>query len=79
MAVLSLSDGTLARVSSSAGSAVYPDDGQTPAALLKGADAAMYSVKRAGGSDLRRVVRATRPVVRVTRPPPRQEVTESVL
>ena len=56
-----LSDGSEGRVSCSAGLAIYPDDGRTAAMLLKMADAAMYSVKRAGGSAVRRGVRATRP------------------
>lgn len=56
-----LSDGTDGRLSCSAGLAVYPDDGRTPANLLKSADAAMYAVKRAGGGDVRRGHRGPRP------------------
>ena len=43
------------------GLAIYPDDGRTAATLLKAADAAMYSVKRAGGSAVRRGARTARP------------------
>jgi diguanylate cyclase (GGDEF)-like protein len=40
-------------VTSSIGVALYPDDGSTPAMLLKNADLAMYSVKESGRSDYR--------------------------
>ncbi len=50
-----LSDGTIAQISASAGLAVFPVDGRTPAVLLHAADAAMYAVKRQGGSNVGRV------------------------
>ena len=53
-----LSDGTVARISASAGLAVYPVDGRTAAALLRAADAAMYAIKRGGGSNVGRVTKA---------------------
>lgn len=66
-----LGDGTIVHIGCSAGLAVYPEDGQTPAALLVAADAAMYTVKRAGGSNVRRVVRSARAVAgRRQRPTP---------
>ncbi|MCX7031021.1 MAG: GGDEF domain-containing protein, partial [Spirochaetes bacterium] len=37
-------------VSASIGIALYPRDGETPDALLKSADAAMYRAKLAGGN-----------------------------
>ena len=55
-----LSDGSTTRVSASAGLAVYPEDGRSPQTLLKAADAAMYAVKRSGGSDVRRGTRSVR-------------------
>jgi diguanylate cyclase (GGDEF)-like protein len=53
-----LADGTTAKVSASAGLAVFPVDGRTPAALLRAADAAMYAIKRGGGSNVGRVTKA---------------------
>lgn len=47
-------DGGEVRLAASAGLAVYPADGRTPAGLFTAADAAMYTAKRAGGSDVRR-------------------------
>jgi diguanylate cyclase (GGDEF)-like protein len=64
-----LSDGTKARISASAGLAVYPSDGRSPTALLKAADAAMYAVKRAGGSNVGRVDRAAVAAAVRERPP----------
>jgi diguanylate cyclase (GGDEF)-like protein len=61
-----LSDGTDVAVSASAGLAIYPEDGRTPKALLQAADLAMYAVKRSGGSDVRRGMRANRGQVRST-------------
>jgi diguanylate cyclase (GGDEF)-like protein len=55
-----LSDGTETKISASAGLAVYPEDGRTPKTLLQAADLAMYAVKRAGGSDVRRGTRGMR-------------------
>jgi diguanylate cyclase (GGDEF)-like protein len=49
-----LTDGTEIRLSASAGLAVHPEDGRTPAALLRAADASMYAVKRAGGGGVER-------------------------
>ncbi len=63
-----LSDGTEGRVSCSVGLAVHPTDGRTAAALLRAADAAMYGVKRAGGSRVGRLRSAE------TAPPPRMSV-----
>jgi len=40
------------------GLAIFPDDGRSPQELLKAADAAMYGVKRRGGSDVRRAIRS---------------------
>jgi diguanylate cyclase (GGDEF)-like protein len=56
-------DGTEVGVGASAGLAVFPDDARTPQALLRAADAAMYSVKRAGGSAVRRAAPGAVPVV----------------
>jgi diguanylate cyclase (GGDEF)-like protein len=55
-----LSDGTDIRLSASAGLAVHPEDGQTPGALLRAADASMYMVKRAGGGAVERRRNRTR-------------------
>ncbi len=49
-----VSTGVDVAVGASGGLAVYPDDGQTAAALLRTADAAMYAVKRMGGQAVRR-------------------------
>lgn len=49
-----LSEGAQESIAASAGLAIYPRDGQTPQKLLQSADAAMYSVKRAGGSNVKR-------------------------
>jgi diguanylate cyclase (GGDEF)-like protein len=49
-----LSGGAEGRVGASAGLATYPRDGRSPQRLLSAADAAMYSVKRAGGGNVRR-------------------------
>ena len=57
--VHALADGAEGRVSCSVGMAVHPTDGRTAATLLKAADAAMYGVKRAGGSRVGRL--RTRP------------------
>lgn len=54
-----LADGAEGHVSCSVGMAVHPTDGRTAATLLKAADAAMYGVKRAGGSRVGRL--RTRP------------------
>jgi len=54
-----LADGAEGRVSCSVGMAVHPTDGRTATVLLKAADAAMYGVKRAGGSRVGRL--RTRP------------------
>ena len=62
-----LSDGSVASVSASAGMAIYPEDGRTPKTLLQAADLAMYAVKRAGGSDVRRGTRGMR--ARLSRTP----------
>ncbi len=60
-----LSDGSTASVGVSAGLAVFPTDGRSPAQLLAAADAAMYSAKRSGG---RRIERSTgRLVIEVVR------------
>jgi len=48
-----MSDGSRVQVGASAGLAIYPTDGRTPAKLLAAADAAMYVAKRNGGSSLR--------------------------
>ena len=53
--VHALHDGAEGRVACSVGMAVHPIDGRTAAALLKAADAAMYGVKRAGGSRVGRL------------------------
>jgi len=53
--VHALADGAEGHVSCSVGMAVHPTDGRTAAALLKAADAAMYGVKRAGGSRVGRL------------------------
>jgi len=53
--VHALYEGAEGRVSCSVGMAVHPIDGRTAAALLKAADAAMYGVKRAGGSRVGRL------------------------
>jgi diguanylate cyclase (GGDEF)-like protein len=50
-----LSDGNDGHVSCSVGMSIYPTDGRTPTQLLKAADAAMYGVKRAGGSRVGRM------------------------
>jgi diguanylate cyclase (GGDEF)-like protein len=50
-----LTDGSDGHVSCSVGLSVYPQDGRTAAQLLKVADAAMYGVKRAGGSRVGRI------------------------
>ncbi|MFN8621251.1 MAG: sensor domain-containing diguanylate cyclase [Chloroflexota bacterium] len=50
-----LSDGSEGRVACSVGMSLHPTDGRTAAALLKSADAAMYGVKRAGGSRVGRL------------------------
>ncbi|WP_291721117.1 diguanylate cyclase [Magnetospirillum sp. 64-120] len=42
-------DGCLAQVGTSIGIALFPRDGDTPAALLAAADSAMYQAKRQGG------------------------------
>lgn len=56
-----LSEGTEIQLSASAGLAVHPEDGRTPATLLQAADASMYAVKRAGGGAVeRRRMRAGR-------------------
>jgi len=47
-----MSDGSGVQVGASAGLAIYPTDGRTPAELLAAADAAMYVAKRNGGSSL---------------------------
>lgn len=49
-----LSEGQQESIGASAGLAIYPRDGQTPQKLLQAADAAMYTVKRAGGSNVKR-------------------------
>jgi diguanylate cyclase (GGDEF)-like protein len=49
-----LGDGSEETIGASAGLAVYPRDGQTPQRLLLAADAAMYTVKRAGGGGVQR-------------------------
>jgi diguanylate cyclase (GGDEF)-like protein len=49
-----MSDGSHVRVGGSAGLAVYPTDARTVDGLLRTADAAMYTVKRAGGGAVRR-------------------------
>ncbi len=48
-----MSDRSGVQVGASAGLAIYPTDGRTPAELLAAADAAMYVAKRNGGSSLR--------------------------
>ena len=49
-----MTDGSDVSVGVSAGLAVYPADGRTPAALLQAADAAMYAAKRSGGKTVER-------------------------
>ena len=49
-----LPDGGELSVGASAGLAIYPADGRSPAALLGAADGAMYEVKRSGGGSVRR-------------------------
>ena len=49
-----MSDGSQVHVGCSAGIAVYPADGRTPAQLLQSADAAMYAAKRTGGRQIER-------------------------
>ena len=49
-----MSEGAQESIAASAGLAIYPRDGQTPQKLLQAADAAMYAVKRSGGSNVRR-------------------------
>ncbi|CAN5458060.1 hypothetical protein BH20CHL6_BH20CHL6_09200 [soil metagenome] len=55
-----MSSGEEVRLSASAGMAVYPEDARQPGTLLRAADAAMYTVKRAGGSDVRRTGQSRR-------------------
>lgn len=43
----------IVNVSASVGIAMYPEDGKTPEALIKGADTALYSVKRSGKNGYR--------------------------
>jgi diguanylate cyclase (GGDEF)-like protein len=63
-----LSDGEVVSIACSVGLAVYPEDGRSVGALLKAADAAMYAVKRAGGSAVKRSgpLRASRSAHRVS-------------
>jgi diguanylate cyclase (GGDEF)-like protein len=49
-----LTDGSQVSVGVSAGLAMYPADGRTPAQLLQAADDAMYAAKRAGGRQIGR-------------------------
>jgi len=49
-----LSDSSDVTVGVSAGLAVYPTDGRTPAQLLQAADVAMYTAKRTGGRQVER-------------------------
>lgn len=56
-----LSDGATVRLSASAGLSAYPEHGRTPGTLLHAADAAMYSVKRDGGGNVRRASRIPEP------------------
>jgi diguanylate cyclase (GGDEF)-like protein len=49
-----MSDGSIVKVGISAGLAVYPTDGRTPAQLLQASDAAMYAAKRTGGRQVER-------------------------
>ncbi len=49
-----MTEGAQESIAASAGLALYPRDGQTPQKLLQSADAAMYAVKRSGGSNVRR-------------------------
>jgi diguanylate cyclase (GGDEF)-like protein len=58
-----LSDGAHVSISASAGLAIAPDDGRSPATLLRAADAAMYGVKRSGGGRVHRGPRPTRTTV----------------
>jgi diguanylate cyclase (GGDEF)-like protein len=57
-----LGSGGEGTVSCSVGMAILPTDGRTAAALLRAADAAMYGVKRAGGSRVGRL--RTRPAAK---------------
>ena len=47
-------DGASVRISASIGVALYPEDGQTPEALIDNADVAMYRAKQAGRHAVRR-------------------------
>jgi diguanylate cyclase (GGDEF)-like protein len=49
-----LSEGAEGHVGASAGLATYPRDGRSPQRLLTAADAAMYTVKRSGGGNVRK-------------------------
>ena len=61
-----MTDGTEVSVGISAGLAVYPADGRTPAALLAAADAAMYAAKRSGGKAVERSAPIAIPVEAAT-------------
>lgn len=47
-------------VTTSIGAAIFPDDGETPDALIHHADGAMYRVKETGGNDVRLSTREAR-------------------